>query len=68
MTWGGRRRDRVTTPLQVMVRQWGFSQAKFYHMQPSATPSGFVTLVKSQERQLKIDPTANKIIQVLLSQ
>ena len=37
-----------------MVRQWGLSQAKFYHMQPGASPAGFVTLVKGQERQLKI--------------
>ena len=67
MTWGGRRGGRVTTPSQVMVRQWGLSQAKFYHMQPGASPAGFVTLVKGQERQLKI-MTAEKIMQVLLSQ
>ena len=42
------------TPSQVMVQQWGFSQGNFYHMQPGASPAGFVTLLKGQERQLKI--------------
>ena len=51
---GWQKRGKVTTPSQVMVRQWGLSQAKFYHMQPGASPAGFVTLVKGQERQLKI--------------
>ena len=41
--------------------------AKFYHMKPGASPAGFVTVVKCQERQLKI-MTAEKIMQVLLSQ
>ena len=50
---GWQKRGRVITPSQVMVRQWGLSQAKFYHMQPGASPAGFVTLVKGQERQLK---------------
>ena len=54
MTWGGRRRERVTTPSQVMVWQWGLSQAKFYHMQPGASPARLVTPVKGQERQLNI--------------
>ena len=64
---GWQKRGRVITPSQVMVRQWGLSQAKFYHMQPGASPAGFVTLVKGQERQLKI-MTTEKIMQVLLSQ
>ena len=46
---GWQKRGKVTTPSQVMVRQWGLSQAKFYHMQPGASPAGFVTLAKSQE-------------------
>ena len=50
-----------------MVQQWGLSHAMFYHMQPGGSPEGFVTLVKGQERQLKI-MTAEKIMQVLLSQ
>ena len=58
--------ERVTTLSQVMVQQWLLSQEKFYHMQSGASPVGFVTLVKSQERQLKI-MTAEGIIQDLLS-